>query len=207
MPGKIAVAHHSVADWDFQIDPEHRSLSASAYVSPPTSLLYLKSGGYVLGSCLCRIPATLCLPQGEVRNWTRTGLTAKYPALFRSQAALGTADRQNCYFVAIDTDTAYLRRYVDDVLTERDDTPCWGVQNQWVHYRIFWYNGLTPGEAEALCVDVYLDVEGEWIKQGATMYDTDNMWKDSAINRAGFFPIAGGNLPMYWDNTEIWGPV
>ncbi|MBA7675383.1 hypothetical protein ES703_83616 [subsurface metagenome] len=39
------------------------------------------------------------------------------------------------------------------------------------------------------------------------MYDTDNSFKDSAVNRAGFLSVAGGSIPMHWDNTEIWGPV
>ena len=207
MPGKIAVAHHSLTDWDFQLDPLYRSLAADKYISPPTSLRFFKSSSYVVGSALCRIPGTLCLPQGEVRNWTWTGLTGKYPALFRSQAVLGTADYLNCYYISISLAEATLIRYLAGVGSNRDSTPCFGVQSEWVHYRIVWYNGITPGEQEALCVDVYLDVEGEWIKQGDTMYDTDNSFKDSAVNRAGFLSVAGGSIPMHWDNTEIWGPV
>jgi len=47
MPGKIAVAHHSLTDWDFQLDPLYRSLAADKYISPPTSLRFFKSSSYV----------------------------------------------------------------------------------------------------------------------------------------------------------------
>ncbi|MBA7642318.1 hypothetical protein ES703_50008 [subsurface metagenome] len=207
MPGKIAVAHHSIADWDFQHGDTYRSLSPIQYVSAPTSLRFLKAGGAWSNAVLCRIPATQCLPQGEVRNWTFTGYSTKYPAVFRNQAALGSADYLNCYFVSITTAAAYLARYIAGVPSQRDTTPCLGYYLQWVHYRIFWYNGKTPGDVPALCVDVYLEIDGQWIKQGSTMYDTDNSWKDSAVNRSGFLSIAGGNLANFWDDTEIWGPV
>lgn len=200
--------HHSIEDWDFQQGATNRSLSATQYVSAPTSLRILQpTSADFHDAILCRHPDTLCLPQGQVINWVYSYYYSQVVANFRNQVALGTANYSNCYEVAVLQTTVDLIRFVGGVFSRRDRTTGQGFQNSWHQYRVFWYNGKTPAEVPALCVDVYLNIAAEWVKQGATMYDTANMWKDSAINRTGFRAFSGYNHPQYWDNTEIWGPV
>lgn len=205
---KLIPVHHTLADWDFQFGATNRSLSATRYISAPTSLLIQKAGaGAWHDTILCRIPATQCLPQGEVRNWVYSYDLIKVVAIFRNQAALGSADYLNTYGLNITLDTATLIRYIAGAYLVRDSTPCTGFRNVWAHYRVFWYNGKTPGDSPALCVDVYREVAGEWVKEGSTLYDTDNSWKDSGTNRAGFRAYSLYDHLQYWDDTEIWGPV
>ncbi|GAJ04702.1 unnamed protein product, partial [marine sediment metagenome] len=91
MPGKIAAAHHTLADWDFQHGATYRSLSAIRFISAPTSLRYSGAPGAWESAILCRIPGTQVLPQGEIRFHAYRILTWTYGALFRNQAALGSA--------------------------------------------------------------------------------------------------------------------
>lgn len=209
MPGKIAAAHHTLADWDFEKGAEYRSLASDFYVSSPTSLKLSRgvgTGAWV-GAVLCRIPATLVLPQGEVRTWVRRSAGASAPCIFRNQAALGSANWLNCYMIYLGANIAGLYRVLSGVLLQVDSTSCSTFIGSWTHYRFFWYNGKTPGEVPALCVDIYRDIAGEWVKQGSTMYHTLNLWKDSAINRCGFRPVLSPDQAVWYDDTEIWGPV
>ncbi|MBA7535023.1 hypothetical protein ES705_27273 [subsurface metagenome] len=205
---KIIPVHHSLADWDFQYGALNRSLSADRFISAPTSLrLKRAAGGAWYDMILCRLPATQCLPQGEVRNWFYGYLTAYMPCCFRNQAALGSANHNNCYYIYLPGESSILYRTVDGFGTTRDTSTFHVDSNTWTHVRVFWYNGTTPGDAPALCVDLYRDVAGEWIKEGSTLYDTDNSWKDEPVNRAGFYARIASDHPQYWDDTEIWGPV
>ena len=205
---KKIIAHHSVIDWDFQYGATNRSLSSIQYVSPPTSLRILEpTTATFLDTILCRIPETQCLPQGEVRNWQYCYYRNLHPAVFRNQAVLGTADSENCYFVYLASTIAYLYRVISGVNSKRDQTTCQTFVDTWTHYRVVFWNGYTPALEEALCVNLYREVAGEWIQEGETMYDTDNSFKDSETNRIGFAARSLANHPQYWDDTEIWGPV
>ncbi|MBA7532467.1 hypothetical protein ES705_24693 [subsurface metagenome] len=207
MPGKIEAVHHTLADWDFQFGATYRSLSADTFISAPTSLKYSNCPVGWGNEVLCRIPATLNLPQGEMRGWFQTTKNHITTAVFRDQSPLGTAPFQNCYYVLVYLGEARLTRLINGVGPPVDTTPCYLAFNEWIHYRTVWYNGMTPGEEEALCVDVYVEVAGEWIKQGDTLYHTANSWKDSEINRCGFYVQLSSGMTRYFDDTEIWGPV
>lgn len=205
---KPLAKHHTMADWDYSTSPTNVFLSDDTYVSAPTCLKQPApgSGGYS-DVVLCRIPATLLLPQGEVRNWMSRFHASYVPAYFRNQAPLGFANFLNTYGVLFFGTTLRLQRWTGGGLSTRDETTCQQQVAAWTHFRIFWYNGLTPAEQDAICVDCYIEVAGEWVKQGSTLYDTSNLWKDSAINRCGFFIPSLAPHPCYADDTEIWGPV
>lgn len=207
MPGKIYVAHHSVVDWDFARPDEYHSLSADEFISPPTSLKLYRADLTAVEVVLCRIPATLCLPQGEVRTWHYSANPTCRPAVFRNQAALGTSDLEDMYEMLVWPNSARLSYYSAGTPHTIQTQACTVPTGQWNHWRVFWYNGKTPGEVPALCVDLYLEIAGEWQKQGATFYHTPNLWKDSAINRCGFRQNRSARVSYYFDNTEIWGPV
>ncbi len=209
MPKLLLPGHHSVVDWDFRHGALYRSLSTTKYVSAPTSLKFLNpTGYYIWDTVLCRLDGTLCLPQGEVRTWLYpTAGWAHHPVSFRNQAPLGTSNNQNCYFIELSYLVAHLYVSLSGTWYLMGSTATSYSLTEWAHWRTAWYNGKTPGEVPALCVDFYKEVAGEWVKQGSTMYDTSNRWKDSAVNRCGIEGDSTGNKAKYWDDTEIWGPV
>ncbi|MBA7544146.1 hypothetical protein ES705_36494 [subsurface metagenome] len=207
MPGKLKIEHHTLTDWDFEHGGLYRSLSTAFYISAPSSLKFGPSPAWWATYVLCRIPATLCLPQGEIRAWHRTIQPTIPLAIFRNQAPLGTVNILNCYVVSISATALSLGRYVNGVGRAIDSTDGYWVGSTWIHFRVFWYNGKTPGEEEALCVDGYREIAGEWVKIGNTMYDPDNVFKDSEINRIGFASTLFAGVEAWIDDTEIWGPV
>ncbi|MBA7696219.1 hypothetical protein ES703_104862 [subsurface metagenome] len=209
MPKILIPEHHTIADWDFRHGALYRSLSATRYISEPTSLKFLNAtGSYIWDTVLCRLDSTLCLPQGEVRTWLYPSADwAHHPFSFRNQAALGSSNNSNHYFIELSFNVAYLICAVAGDWTIKGSVAVSYSLTEWNRWRIVWYNGETPGEVPALCVDLYKEVAGEWVKQGSTMYDTANRWKDSAVNRCGIEGDSVNNHPEYWDDTEIWGPV
>lgn len=207
MPGKLIAVHHSLTDWDSELGDQYRSLDTSVYVSPPSSLLFVGGTGWKSGCTLCRVPATLCLPQGEVRTWWRSNQTYDNGVTFRNQAPLGTATWANCYRTYQMTTYIDVFRTVGGDSTSLAQLPFEVSALTWYHLRVFWYNGYTPGEEEAICIDVYMEEDEEWVKIGDTVYDTENMWKDSEINRAGLMTWFSSGIRRWFDDTEIWGPV
>ncbi len=178
------IEHHTVADWDFTGGALYRSLSAAFFISAPTSLRLFKAADPQFNeTVLCRIAETQVVAQGELRSWYRYPLVGGRIFTFRNQAALGSANVNNCYLILIVSTTVYLFRFIGGGEVEVGHTPCSSSANTWEHWRVIWYNGYTPAEAEAICVDFYKEVAGKWIKQGSTLYDEANQFKDSAINR------------------------
>ncbi|MBA7548861.1 hypothetical protein ES705_41329 [subsurface metagenome] len=207
MPAKIASVHHSIEDWDFDYGDEHRSLAVDQFISVPSSLKFSGAPRAWGTHVLCRIPGTLVLPQGEVRTWSRRYYGSHGIAVFRHQTALGEFSWQNLYYVSVHPAWAVFTRVLDGVPSNRGSTDVYFANDEWIHYRTFWYNGKTPGGVDALCVDIYVEIDGEWVKQGSTMYDTGNYFKDSETNRCGLRIALGGGQSAWYDDTEIWGPV
>ncbi|MBA7701393.1 hypothetical protein ES703_110129 [subsurface metagenome] len=199
---------YSVADWDFEYGATNRSLSAIQYISAPTALRILEpTTATFIDVILCRVPETLCLPQGEVRNWQHGYYKNLHPIVFRNQAPLGSATFFNSYHIYLVQTTAVLYRHILGVVAERDRTTCETFTDTWTHYRAVFWNGYTPESIAALCVNLYREVAGEWVQEGETMHDTDNSWADSEINRIGFAARSTYNHPQYWDDTELWAPA
>jgi hypothetical protein len=206
--GEIYVPkHHSVTDWDFQHDALYRSLSPAAYVSFPTSLKFTGPDGNLRSdTILCRIAETQCLAQGEVRTWVRWKTYGQYPAIFRNQHALGGANLDDCYALTVFTTSWKLYRVIDGGFVLIGETAASSSVETWEHWRTVYWNGLTPDLEEALCVELYKEVDSSWVKQGDTLYDTQNQFKDSEINRSGFDGRFDDTWTPYFDDTEIWGP-
>ena len=207
MPGLIAAGHHSIADWDFELPDTYYSLSPDEYVSAPTSLRFSGLPANKPCTVLCRIPETLCLPQGEVRTYHHTPTKQFFPAVFRNQAPLGSSHYWDAYVMGCFSDKARFGYWSGGVYWQISEQPCPTPVDQWNHWRIFWYNGKTPAELPSLCVDLYREITGEWVKQGTTFYHPANLWKDSEINRCGFYDFIRSGEAHFVDNTEIWGPV
>lgn len=206
--GIYTPSHHSVADWDFELGTLYRSLSAETFVSSPSSLKFYATGTtYRRDTVLCRLADTLCIAQGELRTWLRyNGFYQRVPC-FRNQAPLGTATWDNCYFVQIISDKWTLTRYIGGTGPTLAETACSSVNNVWEHWRCVFWDGNNPEYQEALCVELYKEIGGEWVKQGATLYDTTSQWETSEINRIGFHMTFRDAKAQFIDDTEIWGPV
>jgi len=205
---KIKTEHHSVADWDFTPGAGY-ALNATQFVSPPTSLMVAQyNGSHQRPAILCRIAETLCIPQGEVRTWHRTWSRAHpFRLYFRNQHALGGADYENTYYWDIANNLASLHRVVAGGLTPIGNFVVSFANNTWYHWRTVYWNGTTPGGTPTLAVMLFLEVAGEWVQQGVTLYDTDNQWKDSEINRSGLGYYVPAGVGGFFDDTEIWGAV
>lgn len=200
--------HHTVADWDFTAGT-CKELTAVLFVSAPSSLWVRQTGGCaVRPAILCRIAGTLCIAQGEVRTWHYTGnRTRDFRMPFRNQHALGGADFEDTYYWGITGDWATLRRVIGGALVIIDTIPVAFGNNEWHHWRTVYWNGKNPLGEDALAVELYEEVAGDWVQQGETLYDTLNQWKDSEINRSGIGCWVDGVNYHLFDDTEIWGAI
>ncbi|MBA7527946.1 hypothetical protein ES705_20128 [subsurface metagenome] len=199
--------HHSVADWDFSSSIT-RTLDNAIYVSPPSSL---RISGPALSmverSALCRIPETQVLPEGELRCWFRQPeVQFGQNFLFRNQAALGTANFDDCYMWSLRWNQAYFYRVLGGTGALLRQFAITRTANTWAHWRTVWWNGINPGGQPSLAVDLYEEVTGNWVQRNATFYHTDNEWKDSAVNRCGIGGYERRDMTSHFDDTEIWGP-
>ena len=200
--------HHSVVDWDFTAGT-CKSLYAPIHVSAPTSLLIQQTNGCTARpAILCRIAETLCIAQGEVRTWHYTwNQTRDFRLPFRNQHALGGADFDNTYYWGITGAWAYLYRVIAGVPVEIGHFAVSFANTTWTHWRTVYWNGADPEENPALAVQLFKEVEGEWVQQGVTLYDTQNQWADSEINRSGIGCWTDATAAHLFDDTEIWGAI
>jgi len=201
------INHHSVADWDWGFASGFRSLQTGWYKSPPTSLKISGDVPWWVGVWLCRHADTLVLPDGELKGWLYREMNAHPQFLFRNQAALGSSNMSNTYYLVGYMTQWQLNRRVNNGNTVIGYMGTCLQNTEEGHFSVKWYSGLNPGSTPALVVELYQEVSpGEWVLQG-TLYDTQDKWKDSAINRCGQgYEGAGGNY-FWYDDTEIWGPV
>lgn len=195
---KLLPLHHSVGDWDklgtyWRLDENH-------YISPPTSLFFYYEETKAF---LCRLPDSLCLPVGRLVGYFRYGYIVTYSFTFRNQAPLGTANISNTYMLA---SSGYLRmdfgKRVADVYTLLGQWPVsWGLET-WYRYRLTWWNAYNPQNVLSLAVQLEREEDGVWVDKGI-LYDTDNLWADSDVNRVGLTHPPGS---IWFDDTEIWIP-
>lgn len=199
--------HHSVSDWDFTPGAVY-TLDTAQYVSSPRSLRIGGAGGSDDNTIfLCRITATLNLPQGRLVTYHRsqTGMLSKsFP--FRNQAALGSASQANMYQVVITVGEWQFTKRVGGVLTIIATQALTTNPNVWVRDRVTWWNGVTPLNVPALSVMLERYVGDAWVQQGDWVYDEANLWKDSSINRCGIGAWEDIYYYSWLDDTEIWAP-
>lgn len=203
------IPHHTVVDWDYSANIT-KTLDTTTFVSAPSSLkLTTALAENLLTAILCRIVNTQCIAQGEVRSWFKTNWSySLYHLLFRNQAALGTSNMTNTYFWLIQWDRAHLYRYVAGVLSDIGIVWFTAITySNWNHFRTIYWNGKNLAGVDALASELYREIAGVWTKLGDTLYDTDNKWKDSAVNRSGIGGRLYNTVFTWADDTEIWGAV
>ena len=202
------ITHKSVVDWDFQAGMHH-ILNNIIFISEPSSLeCFWQPGNPLDSTLLCRIAETLCIPEGELRTWYRsTNWTRDMLIEFRNQHPLGGANWDNSYYWSITSSLISLARRIAGVHTAIGNFPWVGASNTWYHFRTVFWNGADGEGNPALAVQLFLEVAEEWVQQGETLYDTQNQWKDSEINRLGIGGRTDSAPHHYFDDTEIWGAV
>lgn len=194
--------HHSITDWDWQGGVAGRSLDPTVFISPPSSLRMYYATTYPQYSILCRDLLVRNLPQGEIRMWRKGHRTDVGPACFRNQNALGTANFSPGYSIKLGLPNCQILRDITIIGT----LPITVVIDVWEHWRVRWYNSEDGAGNPALAIEIYKEVAGAWVSQIGTFYDTQNKYKDSAINRVGFRTHAAFGSAENYDDTEIWGP-
>lgn len=202
------ISHKSVVDWDYS-PGFTRALDATYFISPPSSLrLTYPPSAPADGTILCRIAETLAIAEGEVRTWYRTNDRVRaFYLFFRNQAPLGSASWANTYSWSITGDWIYLYKRIADVPVLLGTFAVSWTIDIWYHWRTVYWNGATPAGIPALAVQLFLEIAGEWVQQGATVYDTQNEWKDSEINRSGIGADLTTIYTKWFDDTEIWAAV
>lgn len=200
--------HHSVSDWDH--NPEAIwSLDDTQFVSVPRSLRLSGEGAPgTISLFLCRVGTTPYLPQGRLITYIRTQYTYQAHLLyFRNQAALGGADRANTYELSILFNAWGVDRRVNNVPTSIGAGATSTPPDTWARFRLTWWNGTTPEGVPALTISLDKYIAGEWVQQGDWLYDTENMWATSDINRCGPGGYEVSYAYLWHDDTEVWGPV
>lgn len=207
MPKILEAVHHSMSDWDYEHAAGNYALDSGLYVVAPSSLrIKYGSSGYPPSCVLSKFTPTLCLPQGELRTWFRATSVGEAWCNFRNQAAVGVANRLNCYATVINPASLTLYRLIGGGSTVIGSVVITHATLTWEHWRLVWWNGSTPGGADCLSFQLYKEVAGVWVQQGATLQDTANQFKASAVNRAGLCAQTSTTYYANFDETEIWGP-
>lgn len=189
----------AVADWDF--GDANWGLSAVQYVSAPTAI----TGE--LPYCrriLCRVAESLVLPEGRIVTQLYQADTYALQLVFRHQSALGDASLQDCYMASFpSTGNIWLRYRLTGATAGIDFWPVSCTTNTWERWRLTWWNGVDMMNNPALAVRLERYEAGAWVSYGE-IYDTNNRWKDSALNRCGLGILSTNT---WIDDTKIWIPL
>lgn len=191
--------HHSVEMWDFK--GSNWQLSTAQYVSAPSSLRQTSSTSLQI---LCRVPATLCVPQGRIVTWVRVSAPYRHLLTFRHQSPLGSVVTDNCYYLSYyEYSWTYLYRLVAGHNVSIGRFSIGPILNTWNLLRLTWYNCYNPQNVPSLCVHLERWADPNWL-DGGLLYDPENKWHDSEVNRMG---LHGNSSDNYWDDTELWVPA
>lgn len=199
------LAHHSLADWD---DCHGNArLCTERYISPPSSLAR-DAEPYSDVMVTCKFPGTINLPEGRIVSWGYGWTSAAQMFVIRAQGDPPCLHNLEGYWLrfAYNTNVQAECRHYTNAEFENYGLGTFDfrlVKGEWSHLRFTWWNGLTPGCAEAICIKLEVEENGEWLDKG-TLYDTNNYWKDAPTNRITYFTNEWrGSI----DDTEIWGPA
>lgn len=197
--------HHSVEDWD-RSHPAITILDDTICVSEPTSLWFkTHENAAVYPLLLSRHADAQNVAEGRMVGYLYgVGAVATGGFTFRNQSALGTAIRDNGFEVHIHDEGWSLLKRVGGVLSWTKEADGTFPKNTWIQIRLSWWNGYTAAGLPALAVMMERYIAGEWVKQGDTLYDEDNEFKDSEINRCGPASRATSVNYAWIDDTEVW---
>ena len=203
VPEGLVREHFSLADWDFHASLTY-ALDNSIYVSAPSSV---KMGGPQVVArypVLCRVSATLNLPQGRIESqWRR--MDSNGPALFlRQQSVLGAFDVNNTYSIPVFTDTAVrVYKYVAGAETLIGSWARSHTFNTWYRERWTWWK-----EGASLAFRYEYWNGSAWVIVTPDVFDNAPSFEGSATNRCGVgTQAATANWATAWfDDTIIEWP-
>jgi len=195
MPAK-GIRIHSPADWDFQTPTWE--LSPAHFISPPTALHCLYPD---LGTILCRLADAQALSEARlISSFYNDHIAGRLGFVFRNQAALDAANYANTYMVLRQEGNIFFIRWEAGVATYLVGWADIMTLASWIHFRLTFWNGLTPALAPALCVQLEYKTDAHWFDLGIR-YDVVNQWNGNPVNRVG---LTFQYDKTWCDNTEIW---
>lgn len=191
--------HHTVGDWDKPVTGW--TLTTGIYVSPPSSLYCYATQDHAF---LCRLADSLVLPAGRIVCQIYPQFLNDYWLTFRNQATLDTEEVKDCYLISCHaTNRIDFGKRVNNVYTKLDEWVASWTLNTWVQLRVTWWNTYDDQNNPSIAVQLEVWEADAWADKGI-LYDSDNLWADSEINRVGLAIHAAG---VAFDDTEIWKPV
>lgn len=190
-------------DWDYRYANWH--LDAVRYITAPSSI---GSTSSAQNSILSRLAGAQNLPIGGLDSWLyRHGEWWAQPRIgftFRNQNPLGASHINNSYLVSFsDRPEAFLWRRVGAVMNYIGEWVADWQVTTWKRYMVTWWNGYNEQNHPALVVRLQEWDGAQWVDRGE-LYDTNNEWAESPINRCG---IVLGQVMNNADDTVIWQPL
>lgn len=190
------------ANWDFQ--DTIWELAIDRYISAPSALKQLRQAD---NAVLSRLGHAYNLFIGGIDSWlfrATDGLTDKrIGLLFRNQAFPPNSNLNNTYLVRIDSESkAILYRREAEAMTYIGEWNISWPATTWKRYMVTWWNGYNPQNTPCLVARLQEWDGAAWLDKGE-LYDVENKWADSGINRCGLY--LGQNF-HYADDTIIWIP-
>lgn len=174
-------------------------LSTDEYVSSPTSLRETING--IVEFILPKVsvyPATLCIPEGEISSWFFNYWDAgrERGFRFRNQSPEGGSDSPGYKVLLSPTAISVLINFD----ASEEGVCSWSVTvptAEWSRWKLRWWN-----EGVDLALELFSWDGSKWVSEGVEYgldADGHNLYKDSAINRAGLEL----SYRSYIDDTEI----
>lgn len=195
----IPQGHYSTADWDFSSDSW--ILDTNKYTTPPSALRgTTPSPVFVLN----KLPDIQNLPHGRIVTNLWLTYQKAFRLYFRNQAPLLSSNRENTYEVHLYASGAlasYLNAYVAGELVGQWNFGMGFPWAEWLKIRVTWWTGKNLINVRSLACKLEKMVAGEWQQMGNILYDVQDRWQNSDVNRVGI----GVNNNSWVDDTEIWG--
>jgi hypothetical protein len=190
-----------VADWDKE--SSQWSLDTTRKVSDPSSIRIRNTTGDRLNVFLSRNESAQNVRDGMMIGYCLYPSGISYVGFgftFRNQAALGSADHNNCYLWYYNTNTGnlHLYRYVGGSLTNLRTVSVSYPPDTWMRFKTSWWS--DPGLG-GLVIRLERWDGSNWVKVFDDYVDSADYWKDSSVNRCGPLGYYNGS---WHDDTEIY---
>ncbi len=124
--------------------------------------------------------------------------------MFRNQHPLGETGYANTYWIYFTQTQIEFTRYVAGAATPLGVWAWAPPPDEWHRFRLTWYSGTDGDGSPALVIILEHQVAGEWVQLGGNVYDLDEHWKDSEINRMGAMASTFYGYPSWVDDTELY---
>ncbi len=189
--------------WDFST--ENWELDTEIYQSSPSSLR-IDRAAYETVRYTVLYTGDLLIKEGQVIWWMRQNANAHPGICFRNQAANGTSNCANCYYVHATNNTAILERHIASSRTIIGDfdTSAWTYET-WRKFKVAWWDSYNLQNQWSFTVQLW-EWDSDWVSRGVVYDDNNSQWENSSINRVG--PIGGwssnSSYRSWHDDVELY---